>query len=158
MNIFQKIFRGNKLTSDVFVELHVPDFDKTVQFYSQLGFEVMWRRNEATGYLVMQRGKSIINFYAGTDAVYNQSYFRKFPKDTIRGYAVEIVILVDQIKNLYDVVKKKFPNNIVEELKMQSWGRKDFRMTDPFGFYLRFTERYDWVHKYPKGSIFIPKK
>jgi hypothetical protein len=28
---------------------------------------------------------------------------------------------------------------------LKKWGRRDFRIVDPFGFYLRITERYEWV-------------
>jgi len=141
------------IQTDVFVELHVPDFDTALEFYSALDFELMWRRNEAKGYMVLQRGQSILNFYSGTEAVYDHSFFHKYSKTTPRGYGVEIVILVDDIETLYQKAKKLFPDSIVEELKVQPWGKKDFRLEDPFGFYVRFTERYDWVNKYPKGTV-----
>lgn len=144
------------LQTDVFIELHVPDFDKTFDFYSKLGFEVVWRRNEAEGYMVLRRGRSVLSFYAGTDAVYDQSYFKRFPKDTPRGYGVEIVLFDDDIDRFYQAVEKNISKHIVEKLKLQPWGRKDFRIVDPFGFYIRFVERYDWVNKYPAGSVFTP--
>lgn len=33
--------------------------------------------------------------------------------------------------------------NVVEELRKRPWGLKDFRVEDPFGYYLRITERHD---------------
>ena len=70
---------NSQLSTDVFIELHVPDFQKALDFYHILGFEVVWVNEE---YLVMSRGKSILNFYRGTKEVYNQSYFKNWPKDT----------------------------------------------------------------------------
>jgi hypothetical protein len=32
-------------------------------------------------------------------------------------------------------------------LELKKWGRRDFRIVDPFGFYLRITERYEWAGK-----------
>jgi hypothetical protein len=32
-------------------------------------------------------------------------------------------------------------------VQLKKWGRRDFRIVDPFGFYLRITERYEWVGK-----------
>ena|SRR3972149_5750681 len=138
----------NKLTSDVMIELHVPSFEITKEFYGDLGFKVVWERNSEgpnVCYLVMRRGESIINFYSGTEEVYNHSYFKKFPKTTPRGYGVEIIIPIDGIKGFYKEVSLKYEKNIVRPLN-QILSHSDFRIVDPFGFYLRFVERYDWVN------------
>ena len=65
------------LTTDVFVELHVPDFEKVKEFYGKLGFGVVWEREkvENKGYLVMRRGASVLNFFCGTEEVFNHDYF-----------------------------------------------------------------------------------
>ncbi len=126
--------------NNILVELHVPDFKRVKNFYGALGFKVVWERKpeDKKGYLVMQFNKNILCFWPGTESVWEQDYFKNFPKDTKKGYGVEIVIMVDDIDNFYNRVKKFA--KIVEELKTQPWGLKDFRAEDPFGFYLRFTE------------------
>ncbi|PIU76360.1 hypothetical protein COX95_02690 [bacterium CG_4_10_14_0_2_um_filter_33_32] len=136
----------NKLVSDMMLELHVPDFELTKKFYGDLGFEVVWEKKpeERKGYMVMRNKGSILNFYCGNDHVFEQTYFRRFPKDTNRGYAVEIVIPHDDISALYKKVFNKYKNLVVEPLQIR-FDRLDFRMVDPFGFYLRFVERYNWV-------------
>lgn len=137
-----------KLTSDILIELHVPNFKKTKRFYKDLGFKTVWERkpNEKKGYLVMRRGSSILNFYCGNNQVYNQTYFKRFPKNTRRGYAVEIIIPIDGIETFYKRIHKKYKSKIFEPLRLR-FTKLDFRMVDPFGFYLRFVERYDWVNK-----------
>ena len=41
----------------------------------------------------------------------------------------------------------------MEELKYKRWDKWDFRIEDPFGFYLRITEPDDWKHpKYLEKS------
>jgi uncharacterized glyoxalase superfamily protein PhnB len=129
--------------SEVILELHVPDFEIAKEFYGKLGFEVVWERQPEAkkGYLVMKMKNSILCFFCGNAKVYEQSYFKKFPKDTHRGYAVEIVIFVDEIESYYEKVKRFA--KVVEELEMQPWGDKDFRIEDPFGFYIRFSSPYD---------------
>lgn len=136
-----------KLLTDVMIELHVSDFELTKKFYGDLGFEVVWERkpNEKKGYMVMRKGDAILNFFCGNENVYNQSYFKQFPKNTKRGYAVEIAIPLDDIEELYRKVEQKYKEQIVEPL-MKRYDKLDFRMLDPFGFYLRFVERYDWVN------------
>ncbi len=135
-----------KLTSDVMLELHVPSFEEAKRFYGDLGFKVVWERKPKNreGFLVMRRDASVLNFYCGNEHVYEHIYFRRFPKNTKRGYAMEIIIPVDDIKKLYKQVVKKHKDKTTRPLKKR-FTRPDFRMVDPFGFYLRFVERYDWV-------------
>ena len=136
-----------KLLSDIMVELHVPSFEIAKIFYQDLGFKVVWERkpNERKGYLVMRNKYSILNFYCGNEHVYEHSFFSKFSKDTSRGYGVEIIIPIDGIEDYYKKLKQKYSDKIVKEINTK-FDCPDFRMTDPFGYYLRFVERYDWVN------------
>ena len=92
----------------------------------------------------MRNGKSILNFYCGTNQVYKHDFFGKFPKDTPRGYAVEIIIQIAGIESFYKKFKMLFPENIVKELN-NKYSHKDFRAVDPYGFYVRFVEKNNWV-------------
>ncbi len=123
----------------VFIELHVPDFQMAIDFYRLFGFDIAVQKTE---YLVMRKGESTINFYKGAEAVYNHSYFCQWPKDTKRGYAVEIIIFDDHLDELFGRVKNVV--NVVAPIKLKPWGKRDFRVEDPFGFYLRVSEPYDW--------------
>jgi len=129
--------------NEIYLELHVPDFEITKGFYERLGFAVVWEHkpNQKKGYLVMRRKNSILCFWPGNEKVYDQSYFKKFPRNTIRGYGVEIVIPIEGVETFYE--QTKIFANIVDTLKIQPWGLKDFRIIDPFGYYLRFTEPHD---------------
>ncbi|QIS12356.1 VOC family protein [Nocardia arthritidis] len=126
-----------------FVELHVPDFDPVRTFYTGLGFEVLWERapEGKKGYLVVQLENNVLTFWGGNEFVYDQSYFGRFPDSTQRGYGVEVVLMVDDIDGLYDRIHDH--DRVVGQLKMQPWGTRDFRIVDPAGFYLRFTEPLD---------------
>ena len=88
-------------------------------------------------YLILALENNILCFWAGNENVYEHDYFTLFSKDTPRGYGVELVLMVDDIKAYYEKVKDK--GNIIEPLQMRSWGLEDFRTLDPFGYYLRFT-------------------
>ncbi len=142
------------IKNNLIIELHVPDLSIVKDFYSKLGFEVRVNdeiNKEDLGYVTMLRkgklGNTLINFYGGDDRVYNQSYFKRFPRETKRGYASEVTIPVSDIDSLYGSIKDKLKNHIVRELvtsKDHDYEWKDFRMEDPFGFYIRFTELLDW--------------
>lgn len=129
------------------VELHVPDFKIVKEFYSKLGFKVVSEDiiGKNLGYLVLRLGNTFLNFYGGDKRVYNHEFFRDFPKGTKRGYGVEITVVIDDIKSYYKQVYPKIKKNIVQKLILKRWGKKDFRIEDPFGFYIRFTEPVDWL-------------
>lgn len=126
-----------------FVELHVPDFFPIRKFYTDIGFEILWEREPEAkkGYLVTRFQNNVLCFWCGNDSVYKQSYFKDFPSTTPRGYGVEIVIMVDDIEIVFDRLKDH--DHLVSPLKLRAWGIRDFRILDPFGFYLRFTEPLD---------------
>lgn len=123
--------------------MHVPDFEKVKKYYEKLGFEIIWERKPEgfKGYLILKMEDNILCFWAGNEYVYEQPYFKRFPKNTKRGYGVEIVIMVDDVEGYYSKVKGFA--NVVEELVLQPWGLKDFRVEDPFGYYLRITTHHN---------------
>ncbi|MDA1079193.1 MAG: VOC family protein [bacterium] len=125
------------------LELHVPSFEITKEFYENLGFKVVWARNPEgfKGYLVMSLEDNILCFWAGNENVYEQDYFKKWDKNTKRGYGVEIVLMVEDIAKFYNEVKSRI--EIFEKLQKRPWGLEDFRIEDPFGYYLRFTSRHN---------------
>jgi lactoylglutathione lyase len=133
----------NKSSNRVQLELHVDDFKSIKHYYTGLGFRVVWERQpeEFKGYLVLEMGGNIICFWAGNQRVYEQPHFKQFPKDTPRGYGVEIVVVVDDIKEFYERVSAVA--NVAEPLIEQPWGLWDFRACDPAGYYLRFTSDHD---------------
>jgi uncharacterized glyoxalase superfamily protein PhnB len=129
--------------TDVFIELHVPDFAVVKEWYGKLGFSVVWERpasdQVSQGYLVMKREKAILCFYCGNEEVYHHSFFRRFPKTTPRGYGVEIALYIsDQpIDEYYErVISACGSECVVGPLQQKPWGTKDFRIIDPFGYYL----------------------
>jgi len=75
------------------IELHVEDFEPIKSYYKNLGFEVAWTRQPEgfKGYLVLKLDHNVLCFWAGNEHVYEQEYFSLFPKDSKRGFGVEIV-------------------------------------------------------------------
>lgn len=142
------------IRNNLIIELHVPNLEAAREFYSKLGFStnIYDRPNEEElGYMTMTLkstlGNTMLNFYGGDNRVYNQSYFKQFPKDTKRGYATGISIPTDNIDEIYKLAKTNLSGFIVRELKElqdRNFSWKDFRIVDPFGFYIKFTELVDW--------------
>ncbi len=142
----------NVALSNIIMELHVPDFGVARNFYGKLGFEEVWSYppQDQTGYLVMRRGNSVLAFFCGNEEVYNHSYFKKFSKNTPRGYATELAIYIEDMdldEYYQQIVVKIRKQNLVQPLMSKPWGSKDFRLVDPFGFYLCIREPTNILHK-----------
>lgn len=129
--------------NNILLELHVPDFGKVKEYYRKLGFETVWERKPegVKGYLVLKMEDNILCFWCGNQSVYDQPYFKRFSRETKHGYGVEIIIMVNDIESYYSKVKDFA--NVVEKLLLQPWGLKDFRVEDPFGYYLRITSPHN---------------
>ncbi len=113
------------------------------QFYSALGFRVV-REDVAEGkaaYLVMERQGAILCFWPGNNAVHDHPYFQTFPPDTPPGYRVEIVIAVKDLDALY--LRAQQMEAVDTAIKEKPWGVRDFRIIDPNGIYIRFSEPHD---------------
>jgi lactoylglutathione lyase len=139
------------MSSGTLLELHVDDFGQVVEFYKVLGFEEVWRRepDEEKGYLVMRNGHNVLSFWCGNSSVFEHSFFAKLYKHSHRGVGVEIGIQVHNIDSLYQVFRNT--EYVVEQLEMKPWGLRDFRLQDPFGYYVKVTEPHDIFN--PKYAI-----
>jgi dihydroneopterin aldolase len=122
----------------VTVELHVPDFASVRSFYGKLGFNVVRDDAGPDGYLVLRHEQNAIAFWPGSDAVRRHPFFSQHPAGTARGHGVEIVVTTSELDALYD--RAVHLEAVVEPLRMRKWGVRDFRIADPFGYYVRITE------------------
>jgi len=129
--------------SAVQVELHVPDFRQAKEFYSLLGFQVAW---EIDNYVVLQANSTLLLLYGGNDVIFEQSYFKQFPKDTKRGYGVELILMHENVEQIYLELKDHVEIVGKFRIKVQN-GKKEFRVIDPFGYYIRITEPYNWLEE-----------
>lgn len=142
--------------NNLILEFHVPSFAPERDFYAQFGFQeihydpISGGGVSDLGYFELKRedslGRTQLNFYGDKDSVANHARFNEFPPDTPRGYGVEVTIPVDDVEDLWERVGRHLPkNDISQPLEIKRWGKRDFRVVDPFGFYIRFTEPVDWM-------------
>ena len=120
-------------------ELFVDDYDRTIGFYTEaLGFSVA--RREAS-YVSLRHGDVTIGLGLiaslpadGAGPGFTQRRVRRE-----HGAGVEIVLETDDLDGLYErVLASGFP--LAEPMTSRPWGLRDFRITDPDGYYLRLTE------------------
>lgn len=125
------------------VELHVPDFAPAKAFYGALGLSVVREDAGPDGYLVMASGTDVLRFWPGNAGLRAHTYFQRFPASTPRGYGVEIVLTFADLDAAHE--RAAALGAVVEPLRVRHWGLRDFRVSDPYGFYVRCTEPHDVV-------------
>ncbi len=144
----------NNISNNLVLELHIPDFETARNFYGMFGFsQIMYDPTSGggsdLGYMVLARedsiGRTLINFYGDKEKVSQHAHFANFPPTTPRGYEITITIPVSDVEGLWKEVENKLkPAQIAQIFTLKRWGKRDFRVIDPFGFYVRFTELVDW--------------
>lgn len=142
------------VSNNLVLELHIPNFGQAREFYKLFWFyEIHYDPTSGgwstLGYMVLRRDDALwethINFYGDHEKVAEHAHFKDFPTDTPRGYGVEVTVVVSDVEKLRDEVKDSVdPKHISQPLTLKRRGKKDFRVIDPFWFYIRFTEFVDW--------------
>lgn len=141
-----------RISGVTLVELHVPDLALAKRFYGRLGFRVARHESpiDDNGYLVLRSGEAILCFWGGTPAVRRHPYFGRFPRTAKRGYGVEIIVPVADVRRVYAVARRA--RCVVDDLRERPWGARDFRIEDPFGYYIRVTEKHDVLAEGPRAA------
>jgi len=135
-----EIERGAGIARSAPVELHVPDFAPAKRFYGALGFTVA--REESgndDGYLVMVHGADTLRFWPGSAPALRRGHFGG--RSGTPGHRVEIVLTFDDLDTAF--TRATSMGTTVEPIRMRHWGLRDFRVLDPYGFYVRCTEPHD---------------
>src|SRR5829696_9708795 len=121
------------------LELFVDDMEATVAFYTRvLAFELA--RHEPGDYASLHLGGVVLGVGPVAKLPEEGGYFGRAIAILRRGLGVEIVIEVDDVEGCHDRVASA-GHSILELLQDRPWGLKDFRISDPDGYYRRITSR-----------------
>lgn len=121
------------MTTSFRCEIFPVDLDATVGFYTEvLGFELrIDRRSSGQPYVALVRG----TIYLG--AVKSSASVDPLSRQPPAG--VELVLVTDHLEE-DRVLVREAGWTVVEDLALQEWGLRDFRLLDPSGYYWRITE------------------
>jgi Uncharacterized protein conserved in bacteria len=125
-------------------QLFVDDIDSTVEFYTKaLGFKVLQMLPD--GYTSFANGNVVIaasqiDSAATRDSLMGQTNRASGPK----GRGLELILEVADVDEFFSRVLGGSWSG-VEPLEERPWGLRDFRITDPDGYYWRVTS-VDYEH------------
>ena len=119
-------------------ELFVSDRDRSVDFYtSVLGFDVQ-RLDESHALLTCGQVTLGLGRQADLPETGDGPGFTQQRLERDHGAGVEIVLETPELDALYERVRRsRYP--LAAPLQDRPWGLRDFRVTDPDGYYLRIT-------------------
>jgi lactoylglutathione lyase len=121
------------------LELFVEDMEATIAFYTRvLTFDLA--RHEPGNYASLRLGDVVLGIGPVAKLPEEGGYFGRDIATLRRGLGVEIVIEVDDVEGCQERVADS-GHPILEPLQERSWGLRDFRISDPDGYYLRVTSR-----------------
>lgn len=123
---------SNATVREAKVELFVTDVEQGIRFYTRLGFVVAHQKPE--GYTTLDNGGMVIALSPVPSWLPLRwlGFLRHPPLGT------EIVLYTDDLEALRSALEAAGygPGAIT----LQSWGDRDFRITDPEGYYIRVSE------------------
>lgn len=121
------------------LELFVEDMETSIAFYTRvLAFDLT--RHEPGDYASLRRGDVVLGIGPVAKLPDEGGYFGRDISAQRRGLGVEIVLEVDDVEEWSDRVAAS-GHPVFEPLQDRPWGLKDFRVSDPDGYYLRVTSR-----------------
>ena len=121
------------------LELFVEDMEASIAFYTRvLAFEVVSR--EPGDYASLRLGDIVLGIGSVAKLPGECGYFGRDVSAHRRGLGVEIVLEVDDVDGWRDRVAAS-GHPIFEPLQDRPWGLRDFRISDPDGYYMRIPSR-----------------
>lgn len=121
------------------LELFALDMEASIAFYTRvLAFELV--RHEPGDYANLRLGGVVSGIGPVAKLPEEGGYFSRDIATLRRGLGVEIVLEVGDVEGCHERVADS-GHPILEPLRERPWGLRDFRISDPDGYYLRVTSR-----------------
>ena len=131
-----KVTKEIKMIKSIFLELHVLNLESHKRLFIEvLDFKI---KTETNNFITLSSGIYMVLL---THIEFNRrhQFYRKLNPNT-NGYGVEIGIVVDNLQTIFDRFLKFKSVKRMTEIKLQEWGKKDFRVTTLDNYYLRISE------------------
>jgi lactoylglutathione lyase len=118
------------------VELFVQNLASSVVFYRCLLGTGCASYNETSALFENDRGAVL---RLTDESVLNSNHYFNSMHTTEKGKGVELILPVENVDHIFNRFLRIYPAQIESQLADRSWGKRDFRIIDPDGYYVRVT-------------------
>ncbi|MFP7254932.1 hypothetical protein CHH91_10385 [Virgibacillus sp. 7505] len=73
------------------------------------------------------------------ESVLNDDHYFAAMAESRKGKGVELILPVNDVEMVFNKIHRLYPRHIESELAARPWGKLDFRIVDPDGYYVRVT-------------------
>ncbi|MGG1594030.1 VOC family protein [Terribacillus saccharophilus] len=73
------------------------------------------------------------------EAVLSKNHYFNAMAESSKGKGVELILPVNDVEMVFNKIHRIYPDCIESEITAQPWGKIDFRVVDPDGYYVRVT-------------------
>ncbi|SNZ15659.1 Glyoxalase-like domain-containing protein [Terribacillus aidingensis] len=116
------------------VELFVRNLASSVVFYRCLLGKGCTSCNKTSALFEDARGAVL---RLTDESVLNSNHYFNSMRDSAKGKGVELILPVENVDQVFNKLLRIYPAQIESQLADRSWGKRDFRVIDPDGYYVR---------------------
>ncbi|MFP7494525.1 VOC family protein [Terribacillus saccharophilus] len=73
------------------------------------------------------------------ESVLDDNHYFTGMAESKKGKGVELVLPVPDVERVFNKINSIYPHSIESNITVRPWGKLDFRLVDPDGYYVRVT-------------------
>ena len=117
-------------------ELFVHKLSASIVFYRCLFGKACAEYNEKRAVFKNEEGATLL---LTDEAVLSKNHYFNAMAESRKGKGVELILPVNNLEAVFSKIHRIYPNHIESEIVSRPWGKLDFRVVDPDGYYVRVT-------------------
>lgn len=124
------------VTDMLHTELFVHKLSASIVFYRCLFGKGCADYNEKRAVFKEEGGGALM---LTDESVLGGNHYFTAMSESRKGKGVELILPVNDVEAVYNKIHRIYPDCIESEIATRSWGKIDFRVVDPDGYYVRVT-------------------
>ncbi|PAD35826.1 lactoylglutathione lyase [Terribacillus saccharophilus] len=117
-------------------ELFVHKLSASIVFYRCLFGKACADYNEKRAVFKNEEGTSLL---LTDESVLGGNHYFAAMAESKKGKGVELILPVNDVELVFNKINRIYPDCIESAVASQPWGKLDFRIVDPDGYYVRVT-------------------
>ncbi|PAD21399.1 MULTISPECIES: VOC family protein [Terribacillus] len=117
-------------------ELFVHKLSASIVFYRCLFGKACVDYNEKRAVFKDEDGTSLL---LTDESVLGSNHYFAAMAESKKGKGVELILPVNDVELVFNKINRIYPDFIESAIASQPWGKLDFRIVDPDGYYVRVT-------------------